>query len=209
MAGVPEAAQLPFAQDPVELLPGDGSALLLPGFIPVDEADALLARLRDGLPWEETSLSMFGREVREPRLSAWHADPGVVYGYSGRNRVAHPWTADLDALRRRCEARCATSFNGVLANLYRDGRDHMGWHADDEPTLGADPVIASLSFGAERRFDMRHRETGETVSCTLGHGSLLVMSGLSQARWKHRLPRAARITSVRVNLTFRRIVAAR
>ena len=208
VAVVSTADRLPFAHDPIELLPRDGSALLVPDFLPTAEADAFFDRLGNELPWEETSLSMFGRDVREPRLSAWIADPDVVYGYSGRNRIVHPWNADLDVLRQRCEARCATSFNGVLANLYRTGHDHMGWHADDEPSLGPEPVIASLSFGAERRFDMRHRETGETVSCALTHGSLLVMSGLSQARWKHRLARTTRIQSPRINLTFRRILAS-
>lgn len=206
MACVPGAVRLPLEQGPVELLPRDGSALLVPGFVPAAEADALFDRIGNELPWEETSLPMFGREVREPRLSAWIADPGVVYGYSGRRRTVHPWSMDLAALRRRCTDHCGIEFNGVLANLYRSGQDYMGWHADDEASLGPEPVIASLSFGAERRFDLRHRETGETASCMLSHGSLLIMSGLSQTQWKHRLPRATRTHSARVNLTFRWIV---
>lgn len=202
---VTDPVRLPFGESPAELLPGDGSALLIPDFLDRAEADRLFDRLSTTLPWEETSLVMFGREVGEPRLSAWIADPGVVYGYSGRNRTVHPWTGDLSELRRRCEDAAHTSFNGVLANLYRHGRDHMGWHADDEASLGPEPVIASVSLGAERRFDLRHRDTGVVVSCTLTHGSLLVMSGLCQERWRHRLPKAPKVTRERINLTFRHV----
>ncbi|MFM9226531.1 MAG: alpha-ketoglutarate-dependent dioxygenase AlkB family protein [Actinomycetota bacterium] len=200
MSGSP---RLPLESDPHELLPRDGSALLVPDFLTPDDADALLDRLGSAIPWEATSLVMFGREVAEPRLSAWIADKGVVYGYSGRTRRVHPWTPDLDRVRGLCELRTGAPFNGVLANLYRNGRDHMGWHADDEPSLGPEPIIASVSLGAERRFDLRHRKTGETISCLLPHGSLLVMSGRSQTAWKHRLPRSARVSDPRLNLTFR------
>jgi len=206
VSGLP---RLPLDSGTVELLPRDGSALLVPGFLAPDDADDLLDRCGASIPWESTSLVMFGREVAEPRLSAWIADIGVVYGYSGRDRRVHPWSPDLDRVRRLCEARTGSSFNGVLANLYRDGRDHMGWHADDESCLGVDPVIASVSLGAERRFDLRHRQTGETVSCLLPHGSLLVMSGRSQIAWKHRLPRSARLDNARLNLTFRLIRSPR
>lgn len=202
---VPGPTRLPLGEVAAELLPRDGSAVLDPCFLDPDEADRLLHRLSETLPWEETSLVMFGREVAEPRLSVWIADPGVVYGYSGRERLVHPWTGELAEIRQMCEKTTGARFNGVLANLYRDGRDHMGWHADDEASLGPEPVIASVSLGAERRFDLRHRSTGETVSCRLTHGSLLVMSGLSQACWKHRVPRSTRVGAPRVNLTFRRV----
>lgn len=189
-----------------EILPGDGSAVLYPDYFDVDESDALMVDLTASLPWESTRIPMFGREVTEPRLSAWIADPGVTYRYSGRSRVVHPWTTNLDAVRARVETTSGTTFNGVLANLYRTGHDHMGWHADDEKSLGPDPVIASVSLGAERRFDFRHRETGETVSTVLPHGSLLIMSGSSQRCWKHRIPKTTRVREPRINLTFRRLV---
>ena len=198
--------RLPFDRTPHELLNDEGSALLSPGFIPPDEADRMLATLTAEIPWEATTLVMFGSEVAEPRLSAWIADEGVRYGYSGRMRTTHRWTPALDDLRWRLESHTGSRFNGVLANLYRDGRDHMGWHADDEPSLGPAPTIASISLGAERRFQLRHRTSGEIVSCDLPHGSLLVMSGDSQRSWTHRLPRATRVAEPRVNLTFRFVV---
>lgn len=190
----------------LEILPYDGSALLYAGFICAVDADVLMNDLASSVPWESTRIPMFGREVTEPRLSAWIADPGVTYRYSGRDRTVHPWSARLDDVRRHVGETSGTSFNGVLANLYRTGHDHMGWHSDDERSLGPVPVIASVSLGAERRFDFRHRETGEVVSILLPHGSLLVMSGATQRRWKHRIPKSTRLSEPRINLTFRRLV---
>ncbi len=192
--------------DSTELLPGDGSARLVPRMFGHDDAELLFEALKRAVPWETTQIPMFGREVTEPRLSAWIADEGVVYRYSGRDRARHPWSEALTEIRRLAEHMSSASFNGVLANLYRTGNDHMGWHADDERSLGANPIIASVSLGAERRFDFRHRESGELISTVLPHGSLLVMSGATQRCWKHRIPRAAKVTEPRINLTFRRLV---
>lgn len=202
---MPGTSHLPLDQTPVELLPFDGSALLVPAFLADDEADEMFMALQSEIPWESTTLVMFGSEVAEPRLSAWMGDVGATYGYSGRTRVTRPWTTTLANLRRQLESHIGSEFNGVLANLYRDGRDHMGWHADDEKSLGPEPTIASISLGAQRRFDLRHRVSGDVISCTLPHGSLLVMSGLSQSCWKHRLARTTRAVGPRLNLTFRRI----
>lgn len=166
----------------------------------------LLARLVDEIPWEEHHLVMFGRRVAEPRRSAWHADAGLTYTYSGRPRAQHPWSPLLRGIHAVCERVANARFNGVLVNLYRDGRDHMGWHSDDEPVLGPTPVIASVSLGAERRFEFRHRETAETVRVLLPSGSVLVMSGRSQSHWRHRIPRQASVDSPRVNLTFRHLL---
>jgi alkylated DNA repair dioxygenase AlkB len=157
----------------------------------------------DQVPWEITKIPMFGREVTEPRLSAWIADPGTAYRYSGRDRTVHDWLPVLSDLRDRAGDVAKSPFNGVLANLYRNGHDHMGWHADDERSLGPDPIIASVSLGADRRFDFRHRTTGEVVSTVLPHGSLLVMSGPVQRWWKHRIPKAPKVPTQRVNLTYR------
>lgn len=189
-----------------ELLPGDGSALLFTDFLDRDAADGFFNELSCSIPWESTAIPMFGRDVIEPRLSAWIADDGVSYRYSGRNRTVHPWNETLALLRARVEEVSGATFNGVLVNLYRNGNDHMGWHADDERSLGSDPIIASVSLGASRRFDFRHRETNETVTTLLTHGSLLVMSGAVQSRWKHRIPKTAKISAPRINLTFRLLV---
>lgn len=188
---------------PHELLPGDGSALLFPSFLSIEESGWVLDTLLAQVPWEITRIPMFGREVTEPRLSAWIADPGVAYRYSGRDRIVHEWSPVLTDLRNRARDVADSAFNGVLANLYRDGHDHMGWHADDERSLGTDPIIASVSLGADRRFDFRHRTTGEIVSTVLPHGSLLVMSGPVQRCWKHRIPKAPKVSAQRVNLTYR------
>lgn len=186
-----------------EILPHDGSARLHTGFVPGDEADEILTRLTDEVPWATHHLVLFGRKMTEPRLSAWIGDTGVSYAYSGIERTPERWTPTLADLRARCEETTKTAFNSVLANLYRSGDDSMGWHADDEPELGPEPVIASLSFGAERRFDFKHRVSGRTVSVTLPHGSLLVMSGATQACWKHRIARTKAVTTPRINLTYR------
>jgi alkylated DNA repair dioxygenase AlkB len=191
-----------------ELLPRDGSALLNESWINPQQADAIFARLMEETPWQSHDLVLFGKKMTEPRLSAWVADDGVSYAYSGVRRVPEKWTPALTELRQLCESTLASrfpgvAFNSVLANLYRSGDDSMGWHADDEPELGPTPVIASLSFGDERRFDFRHRTSGETVRVYLPHGSLLVMSGETQTHWKHCLAKTKASHSPRVNLTYR------
>lgn len=186
-----------------EILPYDGSARLMPALFARDDSDRILAALRSEVPWASHDLVLFGKTLTEPRLSCWVGDTGVAYTYSGVRRVPEPWTATLDELRRTCERVTGATFNSVLANLYRSGDDAMGWHADDEAELGPEPVIASLSFGDERRFDFRHRISGETTNVVLPHGSILVMSGTTQANWKHRIARTKRSTAPRVNLTYR------
>lgn len=189
-----------------ELLKGDGSALFLPEFISEQVADAALDELIRENAWEQQRLLIYGKIVEEPRLSTWHSD-GQSYTYSGSARTPQPWTPLLNHIREQCEGQTGHTFNGVLVNFYRDGNDHLGWHSDDELVNGPEPLIASISLGAERRFDMRHRDSGEVVSTSLSHGSLLVMSGLSQKYWEHRIPKMPRIVDPRVNLTFRRLIS--
>ncbi len=149
---------------------------------------------------------MFGRPVRVPRLVAWHGDPVAVYTYSGTEHRPLPWTPVLVRVRRRVEALTGHEFNAVLLNLYRDGRDGMGWHSDDEPELGPEPVVASASFGATRRFCLRHRRRRESrLDLPLGHGSLLLMHGATQRHWLHAVPKTRAPVGPRVNLTFRTV----
>ncbi|WP_338039759.1 alpha-ketoglutarate-dependent dioxygenase AlkB [Luteibacter yeojuensis] len=176
-----------------------------PHWLERGEADRLLADLRDGLPWEVHRIRMFGRLVDSPRLSAWIGDEDAAYRYSGTRFVPHPWTTVLLALRDRVADACGVAFNSVLANLYRDGTDRMGWHSDDEAELGPEPLIASLSLGAERTFRFRAKAGGEPVAVELGHGSLLRMAGATQRLYKHELPARKRVSGPRINLTFRRI----
>ena len=162
--------------------------------------------MRDGLAWRQETLRLFGRSIPQPRLSTWYGDPGAHYRYSGLHLDPLPWHPALHALRTRLRRRLGHDFNSVLANRYRYGRDSMGWHSDDEPELGDEPLIASLSLGATRRFRLRHRARGETLDLDLDHGSLLIMAGTLQRHWQHQLPRTRRPLGERLNLTFRRIL---
>jgi alkylated DNA repair dioxygenase AlkB len=200
---LPRQQSLPFGG---EQLPGDGSAVLYPDFLDVGAADATFDELLRETPWEQPQLAMFGNIVTEPRKSAWHSDV-TTYAYSGVERVAHPMSSLLRNLATQCSAATRTEFNGVLVNYYKDGNDHLGWHADNEIVNGPEPTIASVSLGAERRFDFRHNETGEVVKVLLPHGSLLVMSGLSQKCWQHRIPKETHLSLPRINLTFRRVLS--
>lgn len=180
-----------------------------PALLQGAEADALLAALRHELAWEQHHVVIAGRRIASPRLSAWYGDPAARYRYSGLSLEPLPWTGALLELRRRLEQVTGERFNSVLANLYRSGDDSMGWHADNEPELGREPVIASVSLGAERRFLLRPRRKGihPGLAVALGHGSLLVMAGPTQRHWRHALPRTRRPVGARLNLTFRRILA--
>ena len=175
-----------------------------PAYLAPAERAPLFEALRAGIPWETHRIRIFGRELGSPRLSCWIGDPGASYVYSGTRFEPHDWTPELVALRNRIAATTGARFNSVLANRYRDGRDSMGLHADDEPELGEAPVIASLSLGAPRRFVLKHRSgRGERHVVELGDGTLLVMRGTTQRHWHHGLPKTARPVGERINLTFR------
>jgi alkylated DNA repair dioxygenase AlkB len=185
-----------------------GAALTLdPAWLPGAEADALFDGLRASVPWEVHKVRLFGREVPAPRLSCWIGDPGTAYRYSGQRHQPRPWPPGLRPVRTRLEAELGAPFNSVLANLYRDGRDAMGWHRDDERDLGPAPVIASLSLGASRRFLVKpHGDPqAKALAIELPHGSLLVMGGEFQQGYRHALPRTARPVGPRINLTFRNV----
>jgi alkylated DNA repair dioxygenase AlkB len=183
----------------------DARVMLQTPFLAAGEADVLLQRLLTGLDWQCDSVRLFGRSHPIPRLHQWYGDVGARYRWSGLTLDPHPWPPALEALRDRLQGCLGAQFNSVLANLYRDGADTMGWHADDEPELGSEPVIASLSLGAERDMLFRRRDGsgGRSRRIALPHGSLLVMAGPTQRNWQHALPRRRRVTTPRVNLTFR------
>lgn len=168
----------------------------------------ILARLIAEIPWRQESISLFGRTHMQPRLVCWMGDPGCAYRYSGRTWTPRPWHPLVMELRDRVEAATGERFNSVLLNLYRDGNDGMGFHADDEPELGPAPVIASLSLGAERMMHFRHRHDRglPTRRIPLSGGSLLVMRGDTQANWRHAIARTRKAVGPRINLTFRRIM---
>jgi alkylated DNA repair dioxygenase AlkB len=187
---------------------GEGAWIeLAPGFVAGDVA--LMERLHAALPLRPELLRFFGKEVATPRLTSWHGDPDSAYTYSGKTFEPLPWTPELLALKRRVDEAAATTFNSVLVNYYRDGRDSMGEHADDEPELGPtrdNVLIASVSLGERRRFVLRHRRRKTTEELRLGGGDLLLMGGTTQSHYRHRVPPTTVPLGPRMNLTFRVVV---
>lgn len=188
-------------------LPDGKLAYYLAFFSPV-EADRLLRQLVQDTPWRQDKIRLFGKEYDQPRLTAWYGDPGKSYAYSGLRLEPLPWAPPLLEIKSRVEAAAQAAFNSVLLNYYRHGQDSMGWHSDDEPELGANPLIASVSFGGSRGFSLRHkfRKEVDRVSLELGHGSLLLMGGPTQHFWKHQVAKTAKAVEPRLNLTFRVIL---
>lgn len=189
------------------LLPRDGILIYRPDFIGPDEARVQIETLTKTIDWENHSIKFFGKLVEVPRLTAWYGDK--EYKYSGIINIPLPWTRELYDLKEMCEEACETKFNSVLLNLYRDGNDHMGWHADDEKSLGENPVIASLSFGEVRKFGLKHRydKNLTPLSLELASGSLIIMKGEMQDNWHHRIHPTKKSKGVRINLTFRNVIS--
>jgi alkylated DNA repair dioxygenase AlkB len=184
----------------------DADVILFPTFFPPADADTLLAALSANIAWQHTPIKLYGREIYQPRLTAWYGDPGRSYTYSGITMHPEPWTPELLQIRHKVESVAGVVFNSVLLNQYRHERDSVAWHSDDETELGTDPVIASVSFGATRRFQFKHK-TDPTLRAAvdLTHGSLLLMRGPTQHFWKHQIPKSTRPHASRINLTFRTI----
>jgi alkylated DNA repair dioxygenase AlkB len=197
-----------YSQDAPEVISLPGADLvLLRNAVPGDRPETLLAALIAETPWRQESITLYGKTHLQPRLVAWHGDSGATYRYSGKTYQPNPWTERLANLRARMEELAGVRFNSVLLNYYRDNRDSMGLHADDEPELGERPVIASLSLGEERILYFRHkRERGRRgLDLPLPDGSVLLMRGDTQANWKHGMRKLSRPCGPRVNLTFRLI----
>ena len=191
--------------DAIELLGGKSSARLYRNALRGVEQDRYFGLLLGDVPWQQHEIRLFGKVHLQPRLVAWYGDAGRQYSYSGIRLAPLPWIEPVLLLKRLCEKFAETDFNSVLLNLYRDGQDTVGWHSDDEPELGPEPVIASLSLGAERAFRLRNKATGASQTVELPAGSVLVMSGRCQEEWEHHLPRRGRVLEPRINLTFRQI----
>lgn len=172
-----------------------------------DGPAAIMQRLIEATHWRAEKIVVWGKTYPQPRLTAWHGDEGIVYTYSGIRFEAQPWTETLRDIKQRLEAVTGADFNSVLLNFYRNERDSIGLHSDDEPELGRQPIIASLSLGAERTFVLRHRSKKDLtpVRLKLASGSLLLMKGDTQHCWKHGIEKMKRPCGARVNLTFRRV----
>jgi alkylated DNA repair dioxygenase AlkB len=171
------------------------------------EADSWLQRLRQEVPWRQDQINLFGRTHPLPRLTCWVGNPGCSYTYSGVSNAIEPWTPLLQELREKVERAAGCKFNSLLLNRYRDGRDKLDWHADDEPELNPAAPIASLSLGAARSFRLKPKDSaihpGGPLVYELAHGDLLVMDPPTQKHWLHQVPPRLRVKTERINLTFR------
>lgn len=193
-------------RDKIRLPLIDAEINYYPGFIPRNEASDLFEHIKKKTAWQQDEITIFGKTYPQPRLTALYGNNGKTYSYSGITMRPHPFDAIHLELLEKLKSVCATNFTTVLLNLYRDGSDSNGWHSDDEPELGKMPVIASLSFGAERVFHFKHKgHKEERYKFTLQFGSLLLMEGTTQHFWQHQLPKSRKVNSPRINLTFRKI----
>lgn len=184
----------------------NGEYIYLPRFFSASEANSYFTQLQNDILWKQEKMNMYGKQVDFPRLTSWYGDDDKPYSFSGIRLTPNPWTPELLEIKHRVEAFCETRFNSVLLNLYRHGSDSISWHSDAEKELGINPTIASVNFGGERVFQLRHDSTREKISITLEHGSLLVMRGELQHHWKHQVPKTKKTVTPRVNLTFRNIL---
>ena len=192
--------------DKNNLISKDGELYLFEQFLADDVAGKFFEQLLNNIPWQQRSITIFGNTVDQPRLISWHAEPHVHYSYSGIDLVPEPWTDVLIAIKHAVENKIKQNFNSAFLNLYRHGRDYMGWHRDNEKKLGPHPLIASVSLGAKRKFKLRHvKDLNLKYDLELTPGSLLIMSGEIQHYWKHCLPKALRINEPRINITFRQV----
>ncbi len=183
----------------------DGDLVFIENFFSKEESDRLYKKLLEEINWMETKIIVYGKEHDTPRLTAWYGDTGTDYTYSGLKMNPFPWTKDLLFIKERTNNEAGVIFNSVLLNLYRSGKDSVGWHRDNEKEFGLNPVIASVSFGETRPFHLKHKfkKDIEKVIIPLTHGSLLIMKGTTQHYWEHQIPKTAKEIGPRINLTFR------
>lgn len=181
----------------------NGEYQFYPSFFTRIEGDEYLKELKENISWKQESMNMYGRQINFPRLTAWYGENDKPYSFSGITLNPNPWTNFLLKIKSKIETKTTVSFNSVLLNRYRNGNDSISWHTDAEPELGLNPVIASVNFGATRKFQLRHIKTKEKIEIELTHGSLLIMQGELQHFWQHQVPKTSKVLSERINLTFR------
>jgi len=188
------------------LLPYGGEVIYYGQVMETSKADHYLNKLLNTIEWKNDEAVIFGRHIITKRKVAWYADINYSYTYSNTTKHALPWTKELLELKKLAEEITGHEYNSCLLNLYHNGDEGMAWHSDDEKALGKDTAIASLSFGAERKFALKHRDSKHKEEVILQHGSLLIMKGATQSNWLHSLPKSKKISTPRVNLTFRTMV---
>lgn len=184
---------------------GTDQTIYFPNYFNSFETLELFQVLHQSIQWRNDKIKMFGKIYNIPRLQAWYGENDAKYSYSNINLSPIPWTKELLEIKAKIEATCNTEFNSVLLNLYRNGTDSNGWHSDDEKELGENPIIASISLGQERIFQLKHKVENTKIDILLENGSLLLMSGTMQKNWKHQIPKTKKPLNSRINLTFRRI----
>lgn len=193
-----------FQSEPIVLHLQDAEIIYFAHFFDKKEADAIFTQLVKDIPWQQDDIQVFGKIHPQPRLTALFGNEGKPYSYSNIKMQPYPWTLLLQKIKSYVESVSDTNFTTVLLNQYRDGKDSNGWHADNEKELGSNPVIASVSFGAERIFQLKHNSiSGLKQNIILEHGSLLLMKGTTQHFWKHQIPKTSKPIGPRINLTFR------
>ena len=184
----------------------DGKLYWEENFIPHDVSLNYFDYFLKFLKWQQTNITIFGKTHKTPRKEAYFADKGMSYGYSGKQLTIQPWDKKVQELKNKIEEVSNQEFNACLVNLYEDGNHSNGWHADDEKELGKNPIIASLSLGTTRKFDLKHKHSGIKKRFYLNNGSLLIMGEGIQHNWKHQIPKETKVLTPRINLTFRKIV---
>ncbi|MGR9105962.1 MAG: alpha-ketoglutarate-dependent dioxygenase AlkB family protein [Gammaproteobacteria bacterium] len=190
----------------ISVIENDGRLYYEPRFIARREAAELHEELLDQLAWSRESIRIYGKTIESPRLVAWYGEREAIYRYSGIVHFPLPWHPLLSIIKSRLESYSNQSFNSVLCNCYRDGKDSLGWHADKERELGPDPTIGSVSLGATRTFRIRHRLSGDTYDISMESGSLIIMAGCLQRYWRHCVPKTCEALRPRISLSFRSIV---
>ncbi|MFI0491139.1 alpha-ketoglutarate-dependent dioxygenase AlkB family protein [Flavobacterium sp.] len=193
-----------FQSEPITLHLPDAEIIYYPQFFDKKVADTIFNQLKNEIPWQQDNIQVFGKTHPQPRLTALLGNEGKPYSYSNIKMQPHPWNLLLQKIKTNVESITDFNFTTVLLNLYRDGKDSNGWHADNEKELGINPIIASVSFGAERVFQLKHNSIkDQKKSILLEHGSLLIMKGTTQHFWKHQIPKTSKPIGSRINLTFR------
>ena len=190
----------------VNLLHKDGTAYYYGIIMPYKEANRYLDLLLKNILWKNDEVNILGKHIITKRKVAWYGDSDYLYTYSNSTRKALIWTIELVELKRLVEQVSGACFNSCLLNLYHDGNEGLGWHSDDEKSIQENSTIASVSFGAERKFSFKHKQSKKTISLLLEHGSLLLMKEGTQKNWLHSLPKSKKIIQPRINLTFRNMV---
>ncbi|MFD1315239.1 alpha-ketoglutarate-dependent dioxygenase AlkB family protein [Namhaeicola litoreus] len=181
----------------------NGEYIYIPNFYNKSTADNYFKQLLENIVWNQESMNIYGKQILFPRLTAWYGDNDKPYSFSGITLQPHPWSKELLEIKKNIEPKAQVKFNSVLLNRYRSGSDSISWHTDAEKELGKNPVIASVNFGAERKFQLKHMDSNEKIEIVLKHGSLLIMMGELQHYWKHQVPKTKELMKERINLTFR------